>query len=455
MSRTSDNALIRINPPLCDTFKGFLLSGQIMGKERGVLCHLTSLPKSNVENIKKFISILSKNNIQSWQMLPITPPDQHGSPYSSPSAFAGWNELVESKTLEEMKQDDYWLEDWALFCTIKSYHNDLPWTQWPEKLRDRAPEAMREWREKPEFSQAITSQQSFLAGWNKVHGHAKKSCVSLIGDLPIFVAHDSADVWAHRELFQLDRLGMPNVVAGVPPDYFSEDGQKWGTVLYNWDAHKKENWRWWKERMARMMRLFDIVRIDHFRGFHSAWAIPAEDVNARNGKWQEGPKSQILKVLIEVAGSEKRIIAEDLGIIPPEVTKLRVENGLDGMAVIQFGFDGNLETNPHHPRNIGSDQIAYTGTHDNDTTLGWWNQSDEGRQERIKELLHDDEDVVEGCIRMAIESDSKLAIIPLQDILRLDSDCRMNTPGTSFNNWNWKFSWQDLDSNSLEWFGTL
>jgi 4-alpha-glucanotransferase len=225
--------------------------------------------------------------------------------------------------------------------------------------------------------------------------------------------------------------------------------------LYNWDAHRKENWRWWKERMARMMRLFDVIRIDHFRGFHSAWAIPTEDENARNGIWQEGPKSEILDILIDVAGSESRIIAEDLGIIPPEVTELRIENDLDGMAVIQFGFDGDLDTNPHYPKNISNNQIVYTGTHDNDTTLGWWIQSDEGRKERIKELLNDDEDIVEGCIRLALESNSELTIVPLQDILGLGSDCRMNTPGTSSDNWNWIFSWDFFIENRLQWFGTL
>jgi 4-alpha-glucanotransferase len=426
-----------------------------MGGKRGVLCHLTSLPKSNIKNIKKFISLLSENHIHYWQMLPITPPDQHGSPYSSPSAFAGWSELIEGESIVEMQEDNYWLDDWALFCTIKSYHNNLPWTQWPEKLRDRDPEALKVWRNKPEFGKEVTAQGSFQSGWNIIHNYAKKGNISLIGDLPIFVAHDSADVWANRELFQLDEGGMPVVVAGVPPDYFSEDGQKWGTVLYNWDAHRKENWRWWKERMARMMRLFDVIRIDHFRGFHSAWAIPTEDENARNGIWQEGPKSEILDILIDVAGSESRIIAEDLGIIPPEVTELRIENGLDGMAVIQFGFDGDLDTNPHYPKNISNNQIVYTGTHDNDTTLGWWIQSDEGRKERIKELLNDDEDIVEGCIRLALESNSELTIVPLQDILGLGSDCRMNTPGTSSDNWNWIFSWDFFIENRLQWFGTL
>jgi len=426
-----------------------------MGKSRGVLCHLTSLPITNLESAKKFVTLLSKNNIGFWQMLPITPPDSHGSPYASPSAFAGWSELMKKSETAFHDEDSFWLDDWALYCTIKSHHQNLPWTQWPIELRDRDPSALQQWRNKIEFNSELQAQSNFQAAWNDFRNFASEKEVSLIGDLPIFVAHDSADVWAHRELFHLDEDGLPSSVAGVPPDYFSEDGQKWGTVLYDWDAHRKENWQWWKNRFARMLRLFDVVRIDHFRGFHSAWAIPPQDDNAKNGSWQAGPKDELIQVLIKIANSEKQIIAEDLGIIPKEVAEMRIRNNLNGMAVLHFGFDGKLKTNPHHPKNITKQQIVYTGTHDNDTTLGWWNHSDDKRKGRIKQSLKPGEDIVSGCIRLALDCESNLAIIPLQDILRLDSDSRMNTPGTSINNWNWKFSWDNLLSEQLEWYGSL
>ena len=424
-----------------------------MGGKRGVLCHITSLPNLGISDAKKFITLLSENGIDAWQMLPINPPDVHGSPYASTSAFAGWKELVESPNHGSMEHDSYWLEDWVLFRIIKSHYQGLPWTEWPVEVRDRHTDALDAWRGSLDFEVELTAQKSFQAGWDELLRFANEKEVSLIGDLPIFVAHDSADVWAHRELFQLDENGMPTVVAGVPPDYFSEEGQKWGTVLYNWEAHRKENWRWWRERFSRVLRLFDSVRIDHFRGFHSAWAIPAEDTNAKNGIWQDGPKDELIQVLIEVAKSEEVIIAEDLGIIPPEVIELRVRNGLRGMGVLQFGFDGDLKTNPNNPVNINGQQVVYTGTHDNNTTLGWWNDSDEGRRTRVKEFLGEGEDIVEGCIRLALECKATMAIIPLQDILGLDSGSRMNKPGTALDNWKWKFTWNDALINKMHWFG--
>ena len=204
-----------------------------------------------------------------------------------------------------------------------------------------------------------------------------------------------------------------------------------------------------------MLRLFDIVRIDHFRGFHSAWAIPTQDENAKNGVWQDGPKDELIQALVNIAQSKERIIAEDLGIIPREVTELRIRNGLRGMGVLQFGFDGNLKSNPHHPNNITELQVVYTGTHDNNTTLGWWNESDNDRKKKIMELLNENEDIVSGCIRLAINSKASMAIIPLQDILRLNFESRMNTPGTTHNNWKWEFSWDDSLINQMAWFGSL
>ena len=285
-----------------------------MTQYTGILCHLTSLP-NGLNDAEKFIDYICDYGASVWQMLPITPPDEHGSPYASPSAFAAWGNLGQSSKAD-IGQESYWLEDWLLYQAIKEKFDGKPWFEWPVEYRDRHPSVLAE------IATDESSQAGFMGRWKEVQDYAKSKGVSLIGDLPIFVAHDSADVWAHRELFLLDAEGMPQVVAGVPPDYFSKDGQKWGTVLYDWDAHRKEAWTWWKQRMARMMRLFDMVRIDHFRGFHSAWAIPAKDKNARNGKWLEGPKDELVAALIEVCGSHECIIAEDLGIIPKEVTEL-------------------------------------------------------------------------------------------------------------------------------------
>ena len=285
----------------------------------------------------------------------------------------------------------------------------------------------------------------FQHEWLALKDYANRSNIELVGDLPIFISHHSADVWAHRELFQLDEEGLSIVVAGVPPNYFSETGQKWNTVLYNWAEHDRSNWAWWRMRMSRMLRLYDVVRIDHFRGFHSAWAVPREAENGIIGQWQEAPKEKIIEQLIEVAGDESRIIAEDLGIIPQEVIDLRMKFNLKGMAVLQFGCDEDYTTSPHHPSNISTMQVTYTGTHDNDTTLGWWNSTKETTRQRVIELIGDNNDIVGSMIDLATKCNSELCIIPLQDILGLDSTARMNIPGVEQGNWRWRFSWPELN----------
>ena len=391
---------------------------------------------------QRFIDWLSEKKYDAWQMLPLTPPDRLGSPYASPSAFAGWTELSYQEKYVELVEEEYWLEDWALYSAIKKSQNGLPWYEWPTELRDRHPEALSHW--KNQISTYVEQQEQFQANWNVLRSHAHSNNIQLIGDCPIFVSHDSADVWAHRELFLLDERGQPEFVAGVPPDYFSEDGQKWGTVLYDWSAHEKDNWTWWKERIQRMLRLYDRVRIDHFRGFHSSWAIPQEDEHARNGFWQDGPKDILIEALLECTRNSNQIIAEDLGIIPPEVINLRKRHNLPGMAVLQFGFEGELDTNPHHPRNISYDQVIYTGTHDNDTTIGWYNEATDEIKSNLSELADEEEQPLQTMLRLAQSTDAGLAIIPMQDILGLDSLCRMNAPGTVEGNWDWRFIWSDL-----------
>ena len=410
-------------------------------KGKGVLCHLPSLPHPSLNDALRFLRWLHDHGYNAWQMLPITPPDEHGSPYASPTAFATWPELMRGDSAEPMGEDDYWLEDWGLYAAIKEAHEHRPWYRWPEPLRDRHPEAMEAYRDRAKHH--VHEQRLVQHAWGRLTVAADELGVSLIGDVPMFVSHDSADVWAHRQLFQLNAEGMPDVVAGVPPDYFSEGGQKWGTVLYDWNAHRKEGWRWWKERMRRMLRLFDVVRFDHFRGIHSNWAVPVEDDDARNGRWQDGPADELLNALREVATRPDQILAEDLGIVPPEVVEMRRRFDLSGMAVLHFGFGGEAN-NPHHPSAIGTDQVVYTGTHDNDTTLGWWETLDRKTKARVCELLNDEESPHEGLIRMALESRGPMAVIPLQDVLGLDGSARMNTPGTHTGNWKWSFAWSDL-----------
>ena len=414
-----------------------------MSSEIGVLCHITSLPNGKISDGAKFVDFLSENNYSKWQFLPLTPPDKHGSPYASPSAFAGHFGLCTQTNSRQLTGEGYWLDDWALFATISAEFPDKDWTQWPKPLRDRDPVEMAKWRDR--IGEEVAKQGIFQHEWLALKDYANQSNIELVGDLPIFISHHSADVWAHRELFQLDDDGLPIVVAGVPPDYFSETGQKWNTVLYNWAEHEKSNWIWWRMRMARMLKLYDIVRIDHFRGFHSAWAVPREAENGIIGQWQEAPKEKIIEQLIEVAGDESRIIAEDLGIIPQEVIDLRLKFNLKGMAVLQFGFDDDYTTSPHHPSNISSMQVTYTGTHDNDTTLGWWNSIKDTSKRRVIDLVGDSDDIIGSMIDLATNCNSELCIIPLQDILRLDSAARMNIPGVEQGNWRWRFSWPELN----------
>ena len=410
---------------------------------KGVLCHLTSLPEVSLNGALRFLQWLEQRGYTAWQMLPLTPPDKYGSSYASPSAFAAWPELMQSDEAQDMEEDEAWLEDWALYAAIKEDHGHQPWFTWPLPLRNRHPEALETYREAASVHRR--QQQRFMAAWRQLAFKAKEAGISLVGDIPIFIAHDSADVWAHRTLFQLDENGWPTHVAGVPPDYFSEGGQKWGTVLYDWEAHRSEEWSWWKQRMERMFRLFDVVRIDHFRGLHSNWAVPVDDEDARRGFWQEGPGDELLEVLLPLAQGRGEILAEDLGIIPPKVIELRKRHQLCGMAVMHFGFHGEPENNPHHPHSIQSDQVVYTGTHDNNTTLWWRYELDDEVKTRIQSLLKPNEEPVDGMMRLAVESDARLAIFPLQDLLGLDESARINTPGPSEHNWNWQCTWQDLD----------
>lgn len=439
-------------------------------RRAGVLCHITSLPGEGAvgtlgPDAFTFVDLLAQAGVTVWQMLPVTPPDQHSSPYASTSAFAGWTDLCDPSLSVApddqmiatwLSQNAHWAWDWALYDALKAENDGASWTKWPEPIRHRQVEALQEagTRLAEQIRERIVEQVRFHRDWMILRHYAAEKGVRLFGDLPIFVAHDSADVWTRPHLFQLDEDGQPSVVAGVPPDYFSENGQRWGTVLYEWDAHKAEDWTWWRLRMARICEMFDMVRIDHFRGFESAWAIPSSASTAKQGEWQDGPGADLLFALTEVAGPVE-IVAEDLGVIPESVNELRRSHGLPGMAVLHFAYDDENPHNPHRPENIKSDQIAYTGTHDNDTTMGWWQDSSEERKHRVNSEGLSGESPCDTLIRLAAQSPAPLAIIPMQDILELGKQARMNSPGTTGDNWSWRFDWGDISAQRWDRFAQL
>tara|TARA_B100001113_G_scaffold313545_1_gene278642 strand:- start:1015 stop:2325 length:1311 start_codon:yes stop_codon:yes gene_type:complete len=405
----------------------------------GILCHLTSLPEPDLgENgAIRFLRHLQEIGVSVWQMLPIHPPDPHGSPYASSSAFAGWEsflpqderEITESEVAKFCEEQGGWVEEYALFRVLKERFDEAPWTKWPEGCRTGNDCHLND-REKLRFKEICEQQVRFNHAWMRFRKMATSMGISLYGDIPFFVSHDSADVWSAPHRFHLDENGEPTHVSGVPPDYFSDTGQRWGTPLYLWESHSDENYDWWVRRMRRMFDLFDIVRIDHFRAFESAWSIPAHHPTAEYGQWENGPGDNLLKILKDAY--PHGIIAEDLGIIPKTVENLRKRYEIPGMAVLQFS---NEDTdNPHHPENHRENMVVYTGTHDNDTTVGWGKRP------------------VELMIRTAMKSPAFLCIIPLQDVLQLGSEARMNTPGTTERNWKWNFEWNDLNCHSVEWF---
>ena len=313
------------------------------------------------------------------------------------------------------------------------------WPTWEPGLRDRDARRVaavlaphQDALEKLRFEQWVFAEQ-----WRELKEYAASRGVLLFGDLPIFVSHDSADVWAARDLFQLDADGQPTTVTGVPPDYFAADGQRWNNPHYDWDRMAEDGYAWWRLRIARQRELFDLVRIDHFRGFEAAWHVPVEAETAREGYWVESPGREVLSALVETAGLGT-LVAEDLGVITPEVEELRTEFALPGMKVLQFAFDGS-EDNPYLPERHGEQSVVYTGTHDNDTTVGWWSGLDEQTRKRVLDLVPDaDEPMPWALVRLALSSTARLAVVPAQDLLELGSEARMNTPGTSAGNWSWR-----------------
>jgi len=468
----------------------------------GVLLHPTSLP--GLEGIgtlgddaRYFIDILAAMGMSYWQVLPLSPPACGNSPYSAFSAFAGNPLMIDLQQLvtegdlsrtcqvggEQNDSIDFgavskhktvqlrraamkflkqeasdrtrefwhfcdttpWLHDYALFMALKLKYRGKSWHLWPQaaslmtaELYEKASAELG-----PEIGIQKYLQWQFYTQWRRVREYASQSGIAIIGDLPIFVAYDSVDVWSHREQFLLDSKGNPTVVAGVPPDYFSADGQLWGNPLYNWDVMGEQGYQWWIERFRAMFSLFDVVRIDHFRGFEAAWHVPAGEKTARGGSWVPGPAHALFTTLVGACG-RLPIIAEDLGVITREVEELRDCFDFPGMKILQFAFDSG-PSNPYLPHNYQQNCVVYTGTHDNDTTAGWYAERSAEQRKHVDEYLGFPCDgAVAGLVRSALMSVADTAVIPFQDLLGVGNEARMNVPGTASDNWKWRFSWDML-----------
>ena len=460
----------------------------------GVLLHPTSLPSvygiGDLGNdLISFLDWASMAGMRVWQVLPLNPPGYGWSPYGCLSSFAGNpllispQKLMHENLLEHadvadlpqfpddrvefdrvcelkyrllriaMKRDkDHaafdafctapeqkpWLEDYALFMSLKERAKGAPWWEWDAKLAARDAKAMAAAR--TELAEDVAfwryTQYLFFKQWEEVRDAARARGIRIIGDLPIYVAWDSADVWGHRELFELDARGVPTVVAGVPPDYFSETGQRWGNPLYRWDAHRDTKYAWWIARLRTNLKLADMVRLDHFRGFAEYWEIPASESTAIHGRWMPGPGRQLFDAMRAELGALP-LVAEDLGFITEDVHELRNAIDVPGMKILQFGF-GQTDS-PHLPHRFDARTVVYTGTHDNDTAHGWFANAPADEREIARDYLGCEQaDIAWGLIRSAYTSVAETAIVPVQDILGLGSEARMNRPGAPHDNWTWR-----------------
>jgi 4-alpha-glucanotransferase len=462
------------------------------GSERrlGVLLHPTSLPGPDSGGdlgpaARHFVDFLVAAGVSLWQTLPLGPTHGDLSPYTCLSVHAGNPALISLAVLEDrgwiadgatanvsrndllraarhafvqgatdeerqamtvfVGQAQAWLDDYALYQAIRQEQGGAPWWTWPAHLRDREVSALADARMRlaDDIMQVRFEQFVFFQQWHALKLYANERDVLLFGDMPIFVAHDSAEVWAHREYFALDRDGQPQVVAGVPPDYFSETGQRWGNPLYRWQRMQTDGFEWWLARMRTQLELFDLIRIDHFRGFEAYWEIPASEKTAVKGRWVPAPGAALFTAF-QQAFHQLPIVAEDLGLITPAVEALREQFEIPGMAVLQFAFEGG-PTNPYLPHRHRRDLVVYTGTHDNDTTLGWFQGLSAHQQAHVRDYLGEPREPMPWpLVRAAAASVADLAILPMQDVLGLGAHNRMNTPGTSAGNWQWRFQWEQV-----------
>ena len=462
----------------------------------GILMHITSLPSpygigTFGDEAEKFVDWLKSAGQSYWQVLPVGPTGYGDSPYQSFSTYAGnpllidLDALVRSGLLAQAKcesadfgtdastvdfdkvnstkmallRDAYknfeedagylsferneaeWLDDYSLFMALKTENNLVSWTEWSDDLRFRKPEAIADARErlKDEIGFWKFIQYTFYSQWDRLKSYANKNGIQIIGDIPIYVALDSSDVWANTSLFEMDERLNPKRVAGVPPDYFSETGQLWGNPLYNWDVMKKEKYSWWISRIRKASQLYDVVRVDHFRAFDTYWAVPYGDKTAINGKWEQGPGMDLWNEVKTQLG-EINIIAEDLGDIFDSVKELLKASGFPGMRVLQFGFNPEFNDNDHLPHRYPPNCVAYTGTHDNSTVMGWYKGADAKSREMCRRYLKPMlfEKLNKAFIRELYKSSVGLAIVPMQDVIGLDDRARMNIPSTLGGNWKWR-----------------
>lgn len=422
-------------------------AGPLARRRAGVLLHITSLPGGRLgREAFEFVDFLADAGCTVWQVLPLVPHVPGGSPYRALSAMAGSPELLDREhdgdpaTFESWSEREAdWLQPYVEFMALRERCGHAPWPTWEPGLRDRDPVRVAEaLADQADRIDALRRDQwLFAEQWRQLREHAASRGVLLFGDLPIFVAHDSADVWANKDLFLLDDHGQPVTVTGVPPDYFATDGQRWDNPHYRWEAMAADGFAWWRRRIERQRELFDLVRIDHFRGFEAAWHIPRAAPTAKEGRWVAGPGIAALRALVEAAGPGT-LVAENLGVITPAVEALRKAAGLPGMEVLQFAFDGSAD-NPHLPERHEEWSVVYTGTHDNDTTLGWWRSLDPETRARVSASLPDRAEPMPWALtQVAMSSRARLAVVPAQDLLGLDSSARMNTPGTDEGNWAWR-----------------
>jgi len=483
----------------------------------GILLHITSLPSPfGIGDLGpgayQFANFLTQTKQSYWQVLPLNPTDQAcgNSPYSSPSAFAGNPLLISPELLAEsallnksqieeippfpagrcdyscvtsykstllrracetfqihekekgpferfVQEHQSWLKDFALFSAIKKHLQGKNWIEWESGLRDRDPKSLEgiQKRLKDQIEQEMFFQYLFFKQWFALKSYCNQRGIKFIGDVPIYVNHDSADVWAHPDIFNLNKEGKPAGVAGVPPDYFSKTGQLWGNPTFCWEILRKTDYRWWMNRVAHNLQLFDILRLDHFRGFVAFWEVPATETTAINGKWVEAPANDFFTALLKRFPSNA-FIAEDLGIITPDVKEVMDRFGFPGMRVLQFAFGEDQPKHPYLPHNFVPNTVVYTGTHDNNTVRGWFeNETTVQDKKRIFQYLGKEmssEQVPIELIRLAMMSVANTVITPVQDLLGLGEEARMNRPSTPSGNWEWRLLPGQLTSTHVETF---